>query len=438
MSGMRLLVAGAAAAVTAAALLLGGLAARGSRAGARHRAPRRRAARRRVRGRRHGRRSSLRLQAGLRAQPRQRARARPARARLPAARTGDGRPRPTTRSREGVLRRALSLAPHDLDATSGLASLALSRHRFARCARLGRARCRSHRRPRATTASSATRSSSSAATERRSRHSTRWRGSSPGVSSYARIAYARELLGNLDGARAALLLARDAAADEPEPFAWTETQLGKLELGRGRLAPRRRTSAPPCATFPGYVYALDALAQVERRARALGRRDRASSGARSTRSRCRSSSASTATCSHATGHERAARSQYATEDGIRRLLDANGVRTDLETALFDVDHGIRLRALARAGPSRAARSAVDRRRRRARVGARPERPLRRGAALLEARPAARHAGQPRSSSTARRSSSCLGHDPRPWARRAAALNPRFSVLWTPTLRRLAS
>jgi len=33
---------------------------------------------------------------------------------------------------------------------------------------------------------------------------------------------------------------------------------------------------------------------------------------------------------------------------------------------------------------------------------------------------------------------CLGRDPRPWARRAAALNPRFSVIWTSTLRRLAS
>src|SRR6185503_5089408 len=41
---------------------------------------------------------------------------------------------------------------------------------------------------------------------------------------------------------------------------------------------------------------------------------------------------------------RAARIQYSTEEGIRRLLAANGVRTDLETALFDVDHGVRLRA----------------------------------------------------------------------------------------------
>ena len=33
---------------------------------------------------------------------------------------------------------------------------------------------------------------------------------------------------------------------------------------------------------------------------------------------------------------------------------------------------------------------------------------------------------------------CLGHDPRPWARAAAALNPHFSLLWSSTLRRLAS
>src|SRR5205823_6145083 len=39
---------------------------------------------------------------------------------------------------QGVLRRALALSPHDLDATSGLASLALSRHRSAFALRLGR------------------------------------------------------------------------------------------------------------------------------------------------------------------------------------------------------------------------------------------------------------------------------------------------------------
>src|SRR5206468_2652656 len=78
-----------------------------------------------------------RLQAGLREQPddvhgldllglayQQRARE-----------TGD--PTYYTKS-EGVLRRALALAPNDLLATSGLGSLALSRHRFAEGLVLGR------------------------------------------------------------------------------------------------------------------------------------------------------------------------------------------------------------------------------------------------------------------------------------------------------------
>ena len=39
---------------------------------------------------------------------------------------------------EGALRRALRLAPNDLVATSGLASLAASRHRFRKALRLSR------------------------------------------------------------------------------------------------------------------------------------------------------------------------------------------------------------------------------------------------------------------------------------------------------------
>ncbi len=41
-------------------------------------------------------------------------------------------------------------------------------------------------------------------------------------------------------------------------------------------------------------------------------------------------------------------------DAIRRLLAANGVRTDLEIALFRVDHGIAAGAVARARPVRSA------------------------------------------------------------------------------------
>ena len=45
---------------------------------------------------------------------------------------------------------------------------------------------------------------------------------------------------------------------------------------------------------------------------------------------------------------------------IQRLLVANGVKTDLETALFDVDHGIRLPAsLALARRAQRERPSID-------------------------------------------------------------------------------
>jgi tetratricopeptide (TPR) repeat protein len=337
---------------------------------------------------------------------------------------------------DGVLRRARRLEPTDLDATSGLASLALSRHRFALALQLGR---------RALAISPTTARNHGVVGDallELGRYRAAFREFDtmarlkPGVSSYARVAYARELLGRLDGARTALLLARDAAADEREPFAWTETQLGKLELSRGGLDAAVAHLHSALRTFPGYVYALDALAQVEvarsdlRRATILERR-----------------AVETIPLPQfvgllgdllrVTGHERAARTEYRTEQGIRRLLAANGVRTDLETALFDIDHGVRLHAsLALAREARSARPSIDGDDVLAWALARNGRCTE---ALRYSRLALR-LGTRDSAKLFHRAwiERCLGRDARPWARRAAALNPHFSVLWTPTLRRLAS
>jgi tetratricopeptide (TPR) repeat protein len=337
---------------------------------------------------------------------------------------------------QGVLRRALALAPRDLDATSGLASLELSRHRFARALALGRTAVRIS----PTTARN--HGIVGDALLELGRYTEAFREFDtmarlkPGVSSYARVAYARELLGHLDGARDALLLARDAAADEPEPFAWTETQLAKLELGRGRVALASAHLHSALLAFPGYVYALDALAQVNV---ARGRFARATALERR--------AVETIPLPqfvglygdllHVTGHQRAARLQYATEEAIRRLLRANGVRTDLETALFDVDHGIRLRAtLTLARAAQHARPSIDGDDVLAWALARNGRC---GEALhyskLALRLGTRDAAKLFHRAEIER---CLGRDPRPWARRARALNPSFSVLWAPTLRRLAS
>ena len=435
MTKRRLLVATAAAVSTAAALLFGGFQTHGTASGGQSKAAPQ--TDQLAAGFAAGNTQALvaQLQAGLRTRPtnvhgldllglayQQRARE-----------TGD--PSYYVKS-DGVLERAARLAPDDLDATSGLASLALSRHRFALALTLGR---------RALAISPTTARNYGVVGDAQlelGRYKQAFAAFDtmarlkPGVSSYARIAYARELLGSLDAARGALLLSRDAAADEREPLAWTETQLGKLELSRGRLAAASAHLLAALQTFPGYVYALDARAQVElardhlKLATSLERR-----------------AVETIPLPqfvglygdllHATGQERAARVQYATEDGIRRLLNANGVRTDLETALFDIDHGIRPHAsLALARKAQRERPSIDGDDVLAWALARNGK----CSEALHYSKLALRLGTKDSAKLFHRAEieQCLGHDPRPWARAAVNLNPHFSLLWSSTLRRLAS
>ena len=131
-----------------------------------------------------------------------------------------------------------------------------------------------------------------------------------------------------------------------------------------------------------------------------------------------------------------ARRQYALIGVIQRLLVANGVRTDLETALFDVDHGIRLpHALALARKARAERPSIDgddvlawalaRNGRCSEALPHSDRALRLG--TKDALKVFHHGWIEQ----------CLGN--RTAARsdfqRALALNPHFSILWAPVARK---
>src|SRR5206468_4447194 len=108
--------------------------------------------------------------------------------------TGD--PSYYTKSQE-ALDRALRLAPHDLIATSGLGSLALSRHRFREALILGR---RAHAISPTTTRNYGVIGD---ALVELGRYREGFRAFDtmasirPDLSSYARIAHARELLGNV-------------------------------------------------------------------------------------------------------------------------------------------------------------------------------------------------------------------------------------------------
>ena len=182
-------------------------------------------------------------------------------------------------------------------------------------------------------------------------------------------------------------LAVDASGGAGEPAAWTRVQLGKLFFSGGRTDAAAREYRIALAVSPGYVHALDALAQVEAaRGRLAGDRARAS-GRRATplpqfvgflgdlyrRTGSRGSPASSRASS--------ARSTGSSSRTASRRIS----RPRSSTSTTACGCGV---ARAR---SRALRDGRVRGGRRPGVGARAQRPMRRGAALLEARAPARHA-----------------------------------------------
>jgi tetratricopeptide (TPR) repeat protein len=273
-----------------------------------------------------------------------------------ARETGD--PTYYTKSDE-ALHRALALAPRDLLATSGLGSLALSRHRFGEALVLGR---RAH-------AISPTTARNYGvigdALVELGRYPAAFKtfdtmaSIQPGLSSYARISHARQLLGDVPGAISAMKFAVDAGDGQREASAWTHVQLGLIYLSVGRFGAAATQDRQALFVFPDYAYALDSLARAEA---GLGHYRTAIGFAQHAVNRIPLPQyvSTLGDLYRATGQRQLARKQYELIGVIQHLLVANGVKTDLETALFNVDHGIRLHAsLALARLAQRERPSID-------------------------------------------------------------------------------
>lgn len=91
----------------------------------------------------------------------------------------------------------------------------------------------------------------------------------PDAGVYARIAYAREIQGDLAGAESLMRMAAEAtAAPDVEAQAWVFTQLGLVQLQRGRLADADRSFRRAEFAFPAHPYPLSGrvrLAVAQRR-----------------------------------------------------------------------------------------------------------------------------------------------------------------------------
>jgi tetratricopeptide (TPR) repeat protein len=349
-----------------------------------------------------------------------------------ARETGD--PTYYTKS-DGALHRALALAPGDLLATGGLGSLALSRHRFREALALGK------RALRLSPGTARTYGVVGDALVELGRYEEAFRSFDtmarlkPGLAAYARVSYARELLGRPQAAIAAMRLAVEAAADQPEATAWTRVQLGKLYWSIGRLAAAEQQYRAALGAFPNYAYALDALAQVQA-ARGHLRAAIALEGRAVDAIPLPQFVAALGDLYRAQGRPALARRQFELIAVIQRLLTANGVRTDLETALFDVDHGVRLpHALELARSARALRPSIDGDDVLAWALARNGRCEQ---ALVYSKRALRLGTQDALKLFHRGMiERCLGHadSARSYLGHALALNPHFSIVWSPVARR---
>src|SRR6266508_4852911 len=156
----------------------------------------------------------------------------------------------------------------------------------------------------------------------------------PGIASYTRVANARELLGRPAAAAEADELALETDSTVPEHVAWTTVQLGNVRFNAGRLREAAKAYRKALAGLPGYVHAEAGIARLRHTVDVLP---------------IPAYVIMLGDVLHASGRDAAARREYALVGAIERLFEANGVRTELQTAVFDLDHNRNVAdALARA------------------------------------------------------------------------------------------
>lgn len=167
----------------------------------------------------------------------------------------------------------------------------------------------------------------------------------PSLDSYARVAYFRELRGDLDGAAVALALASSAGGEGPENVAFVQSLLGNIELMQRR--PQRALAAfrAALAKVPSYPPAEAGLARVDiagdRLKRATTRLHRLVAGDPK-----QEYVVLLGELQLAQGQTAAGKRTLAKVPVELRALESAGENTETEKALFEADHGDVARAVA--------------------------------------------------------------------------------------------
>lgn len=352
-----------------------------------------------------------------------------------ARETGD--PSFYPRSHE-ALRRSQALVPDNDLTVVGLAALAASRHRFPEALRLARRALELN--PRSAPALGILGDASIETGRYGAAFAAfdRMAALKPTAAAYARVAYARELLGLTGAAIAAMKLAASAASATAEPASWALVELGNLQFNSGRLRLAERAYREALARFPGYHRAEAGLARVEA---ARGRLDVAVDRYRRVLETVPlpEYAAALGETLAAAGRSEEADEAFGLVDAIQRLFEENGAETELETAVVDLDRGVDLpAALAHARRAYEDRTSIEaedvlawalvRNGLCREAAVHSERALR-----LGTRDALKlfHRGM---------IERCLGRpaEARAWFARALGVNPHFSLRWAPVAREAIS
>jgi len=163
----------------------------------------------------------------------------------------------------------------------------------------------------------------------------------PDFASFSRIAYARELYGDPEGAIEAMEFALQAGSGVPENRAWAYVQLGNLWFSSGDLEEAARAYDRSSRALDTYAPALAGQARV-----AASRGDLAQAVTLYSQAFNRMPLPEYAIALGDVyaemGERQKADEQYDLVRDIDRLYRANGVNTDLEIALFYANHDLDL------------------------------------------------------------------------------------------------
>src|ERR671912_140656 len=163
----------------------------------------------------------------------------------------------------------------------------------------------------------------------------------PDFDSFSRVAYARELYGDPEGAIEAMEFALQAGSGSPENVAWAHVQLANLWFTSGNLEESQKAYELSTRTVGAYAPALAGQAKI---AAARGDLEQAATFYRQAFNRMPLPEYAIALGDvyAVMGEKVKAEEQYDLVKSMDKLLRANGVDTDLEIALFNADHDIDL------------------------------------------------------------------------------------------------